>query len=283
MSGKDLRGRLGRLFGPGGPLGPPTARELAAIYHEYGLDPASAHPRVFESESLSYLRQDQVLALFRGMGILRRHRVLSLGEGNGATSRLLAKTAGCRVTGVDFNARLVASARSLAKLHGVEELVEYFVQDVGALRLGTRRFDRLYAQDTMCHWRDKERVLRRALPCLQPGALIGIHDCLRGDRGGIDEGIQRLPALARIFPRGVWFQTTLAQLRDILRGLGLEILSAEDMTDAVDESLRKRLAFLSAISRVAGERALSAARSFRAALPAHYAYLRYGRVIARKR
>jgi SAM-dependent methyltransferase len=281
MAAARLRERLARFFSPGGLLGPPTTRELLAIYREYGLNPASAHPRLFEAESLSHMRQDQVLDLFRAMRIRRTHRVLSLGEGNGAVSRVLAKTVGCRVTGVDFNARLAASARSLAKVHGVEGRVEYLVQDVHSLRLGARRFDRVYAQDTMCHWRDKELALRLALPHLEPGALLGIHDCLRGDRGGFDEGLRRLPALARLYPREVWFQSTLAQLEAMLRGLGLEILRAEDLTDAVDEGLRKRLAFLSAVSRAAGERARAAARSFRAVLPAHYAYLRYGRVIAR--
>lgn len=278
-----LRQRLGRFFSPGSLLGPPSTKDLLAIYREYGLDPRSAHPRLFATETLAHMRQDQVQALFRAMRIRRTHRVLSLGEGNGAVSRVLAKTVGCRVTGVDFNARLVASARSLAKVHGVAGRVEYLVQDVAALRLGARRFDRVYAQETMCHWPDKEGALRRVLAHLAPGAVVGIHDWLRGDRGGLDEGLRRLPALARLYPRGIWFQYGLDELSRLLERLGLEVVLAEDLTDAVDEGLRKSLAFIAAVSRVTTDRARAAARAFRAVLPAHYAWLRYGRIVGRVR
>lgn len=280
-AGPSLRDRLDGFFSPGTLLGPPTTRELLAIYRDYGLDPRSAHPRLFATETLAHMRQEQVTGLFQAMRIRREHRVLSLGEGNGAVSRVLAKTAGCRITGVDFNARLVASARSLARVHGVAGRVEYLVQDVHSLRLGGRRFDRAYAQETMCHWPDRERALRGALPYLKPGCLLGIHDWLRGDRGGLDEGLRRLPVLARLYPRGIWFQASLEELRRCLESLGFEVLAAEDLTAAVDAGLRKSIAFIAAVSRVTTDRARAAARSFQAVLPAHYAYLRYGRIIAR--
>ncbi|MBI4676863.1 MAG: class I SAM-dependent methyltransferase [Elusimicrobia bacterium] len=278
-----LKRRLTRFFDPGSLLGPPTTRDLLGLYREYRLDPRSAHPRLYESESLAHLSHAQLLALFQAMRIRREHRVLSLGEGNGAVSRVLVKTMGCRVTGVDFNRRLVVSARSLAKVHGVERRVEYLQQDVQALRLGKRRFNRLYCHETMCHWQDKALALSGALPRLERGAVVGIHDWLRGDKGSLDEGLRRLPALGRMYAKRIWFQSTLAELAGLLRRLGLEVLVTEDLTDAVDAGLRKRLAFIEAVSHSAGDRARRAARSFRAVLPAHYAYLRYGRVIARRR
>lgn len=270
-----------RFFSPGSLLGPPRTRDLLRLYREYGLDPTTPHPRLFDSESLSHLRQDQLRALFKAMRVKEEHRVLSLGEGNGAVSRLLAKAVGCRITGVDLNPDLVSTARNLARVHGVGRLVEYLVQDVHALRLGRRRFDRLYANETMCHWRDKELALRKALPHLEPGAVVGIHDWLRGDRGGLDEGLRRLPGLGRLYPRGIWFQWSLSELAGLLERLGLEVLSAEDLTGAVDEGLRKSAAFIEALSRMADGRAIAAARSFREVLPAHFAWLRYGRIIAR--
>ena len=110
-----LTARIIRLYSPGTLIGPPRTRSLPGIYREYGLDPRTTHPRLFEAESISHMRQELLVALFDAMRVRREHRVLSLGEGNGAVSRVLVKSVGCRVTGVDLNGALLASARSLAR------------------------------------------------------------------------------------------------------------------------------------------------------------------------
>lgn len=267
--------RLIGAYAPGGPLGPPTTKYLRSLYREWGLDPRTPHPRLYASESISHLGQEQLQDLFRAMKIRREHRVLSLGEGNGAASRVLAKTVGCRVTGVDLNAGLVASARSLAKVHGVEDRVEYLRQDIRTLRLGGRRFDRLYANDVLTHIEDKEGAMVRALACLRPGAWVGIHETLRGGRGAVEEARRRFPALRRTLPAGVWFPATLAELSSLMARLGLRLVAAEDLSGEVAVSLARRLAAAESL-RAGGTAYL------RAVLLAHGSFLRYGRVIARK-
>jgi len=77
---------------------------LSKIFKAYGIDPkTSTHRKIFDLESLGHFFQTGSTKLFNKLGITKNDYVLSLGEGSGATSRLLAKLIGCKVTGIDIN------------------------------------------------------------------------------------------------------------------------------------------------------------------------------------
>ncbi|MBI5623143.1 MAG: class I SAM-dependent methyltransferase [Elusimicrobia bacterium] len=276
-----LRRALQRTYRLGGPWPVFGPRRLKELLGRYGLDPRQAHPRVFDIESLSHFRQAGTLALFDALRIGKRHRVLSLGEGLGAPSRLLAKTVGCRVTGVDLLPRQVATARAMAAAAGLEGRLEYLCQDAHALDLGPRRFDRLYVCDSMAHWNDKASALRGASRWLKHGALAGCNDWLAGDEGDIEAAAKRMPSVRRAFERGILFQVDLKAEAGAFEGAGFEILSAQDVTAEVDETTRRRLAVLEAFRPVlAADEALGIAY-FKVMLDLHFRFVRYGRVTAR--
>ncbi|MCX5795696.1 MAG: methyltransferase domain-containing protein [Elusimicrobia bacterium] len=277
----DTISRIIRAYRPDGPYRVLPASVLRRLYSKWRLDPRTAHPWAFDAESLAHFRQKGVRALFEALELTPRCKVLSLGEGNGAPSRLCAKLYGCHVTGVDVSPLQVANAKGCAALHGVEKLVDYVRQDVHELDLGGRRFDRLYANETAIHWEHKELALRRALRYLKPGALAGFNEWLRGDAGDLDEAWRRLPRHRPMYYHGIWFQFSLGEFRALLERLGFKILRCEELTDEVDASMRQWLGVLERSGGVleAGDRL--GIPYLKAMLKTHYRYLRYGRVIAR--
>lgn len=256
------------------------AKDLKAWYAESGFDPRSTRSWVFDSESLAHFHQEGVKALFDPLRISPEHEVLSLGEGNGAPSRLLAKLVGCKVTGVDVTPSQVATARECAPMHGVEHLVEYIRQDVCRLDLGKRRFDRLYINESMGHWYDKASALKRAVKHLKPGALIGINEWTRGDKGDLCDAWDAIPEFRPMYQKDVWFQSSLGEVCDMLLGAGCKILRAEELTDEVHERMAAHLKALQAIENRLGKRGRLGIPYIKAMLATHPDYLRYGRIIA---
>lgn len=272
-----------RTYRPGGGSPALSSRRIKQLLRRHGLDPREAHPWAFDVESISHFRQSGVRALFEALRIREGHRVLSLGEGPGAPSRLLAKTVGCRVTGVDLLPRQVRIAREMARSLRLSGRLDYVRQDVHRLDLGSRRFDRLYINETMCTWPDKAAALRRAARHLKPGALAGVNEWLAGDEGDLDDAVRRLPSFRRVYEGGIWFQVDLGGLRRVFEDAGFEVLSARDVTREVDAGMSRRSEALRAYKRLLAPDESSSIGYFEALLKTHFRFLRYGRLTARLR
>lgn len=270
-----------RTYGPGGGSPAYSARRIKQLLRRYGLDTRQAHPWVYDLEGLSHFRQAGMQELFAALRIRRSHRVLSLGEGHGAPSRLLAKTVGCRVTGVDILPRQVRTAREMARWAGLSGRLDYVRQDVQRLDLGRRRFDRLYINETMCTWPDQVSALRHAARHLKPGALAGINEWLAGDEGDLDDAHRAQTSFRKVYEKGIWFQVDLKGLRRVFEAAGFEVLSALDVTRQVDATMRRRLEALRAYSRLLARDEASAIGYHKAILKTHFRFLRYARLTAR--
>lgn len=255
------------------------ANELARIYRTYRLDPRTPRPAIFAVESLAHVLQEGMQALFSALNLTRTSLVLSVGEGNGAPSRLLAKVVGCRIVGVDVSPLQIANAREVAQLHGVAPLVEYVQQNASALDLGERRFDAAYFNETMCHWEDKRSALARTLAHLKPKARLGINDWLRGRKGTLNDAYQAVPGFRDLYQPDIWRQISLGETCRLLEEAGFSVLRAEEMTDATDAGIRRRIQQLRKLP-ASDEAARRGARYYEVMVATHYDYLCYGRVIA---
>jgi ubiquinone/menaquinone biosynthesis C-methylase UbiE len=233
--------RVIQSYRPDGPFMVLRARDLQAIYKAYRLNPRTTEPAIFAVESLAHVLQDGIKALFDSLKLTRESLVLSVGEGNGAPSRLLAKLVGCRTVGVDISPLQIVNAREVAPLHGVENLVEYLQQNASTLDLGDRRFDAAYLNETMCHWEDKLSALRRMLRHLKPGALLGINDWLVGRKGTLNDAYHAVPGFRGLYQPDIWRQLSLGDTCRLLEEAGFSVLRAEELTDSTDWGLRRRL------------------------------------------
>ena len=278
-SDRGLIDRVVQSYRPDGPFMVLRARDLQTIYRKYRLDPRTLAPAVFAVESLAHLLQEGVKSLFDSMNLTPDSVVLSVGEGNGAPSRLLAKLIGCRIVGVDVSSLQIENAREVAHLHGVENLVEYVEQDAGSLDLGDRRFDAAYFNETFCHWERKAAALDRTLRHLKPKAILGINDWMRGRKGSLNDAYKTVAGFQDLYQPDIWRQISLGEACRLLEEAGFLVLRAEDLTDSVDQGLKRRLSELEKLPQD-NEPTRRGVRYYRGMIATHYDYVRYSRIIA---
>ena len=262
---------------------------LGKIFKAYGIDPkTSTHRKIFDLESLGHFFQTGVTKLFKKLSIAKNDYVLSLGEGSGATSRLLAKLIGCKVTGIDINPNQIITAKECAVLHGVQDRVEYYEQDVEELSLNKKDFTKAICNEASAHWPDKESAFKRINGHLKKGAKIGFNEWLKGDKGTLYNAYKLIPEFAPLYKKGIWFQEDLDTYKELLERAGFKVLEAEDCTDSIDIKIRAKLMASpeqwNTYVSIMGNKAIEIGRNYYdGMLKTHYDFLRYGVIIAEKK
>jgi cyclopropane fatty-acyl-phospholipid synthase-like methyltransferase len=260
-----------------------TAEELERMYRTFGVDPRSSDRRVFDVESMSHHLQHEVIKLITQMNINKDDLVLDAGCGNGAPSRLIAKMCGCRITGFDINPNQIRKARDCDRLEGVENLITREIKDVHSLEYRPESFDKIFHNESMCHWMDKKKALPGLFKTLKKNGVMGFHDWIRGDKGDLNDAGGDFQG---IYAEGVWFQNSIEETRTLLEEAGFTVLQYADTTDTVDRGLCARLRELTMskmyLESTSEEYLRKSLRYFTAMIETHYAYLRYGRFLCTK-
>jgi len=261
-----------------------TAEELQKLYHVLGIDPKSTNRNILDIESLSHHLQSEVLKLINMMNITKDDLLLDAGCGNGAPTRLIAKTRGCRIIAFDINPDQINKAVDCDRLEGVDHLIERKVRDVHKLDFAENTFDKIFHNETMCHWRDQKTAMAGLFKALRKGGLMGFHEWLKGEKSDLNDAGDDFPG---IYAEGVWFQNSIEETQKILERAGFVILHAEDTTDIVDRGLRARLRELemaqSYYIKIGYEEYFAKAQHYlKAMIKTHYDYLKYGRFLCTK-
>lgn len=98
-----------------------------------------------------------------------RH-ALEVASGSGGPALHIARTTGCRVTGIDANQSGISTASRLAAEAGEGERVQFRVADANArLPFGDAGFDALLCIDSINHFPDRLAVFREWLRVLKDG------------------------------------------------------------------------------------------------------------------
>jgi cyclopropane fatty-acyl-phospholipid synthase-like methyltransferase len=261
-----------------------TAEELQKMYHAFGVDPTSLDRRVFDTESMSHHLQTEVIKLLKMMAITKESLVLDAGCGNGAPTRLIAKLYRCRLTGFDINPHQIRKAIECDRLEGVEQQIVRQIQDAHQTDYEPEMFDKVFHNETICHWMDKKAALAGLFRVLKKGGSMGFHDWTRGSKGDLNDAQGSFPGT---YAEGVWFQHSIAETTALLEEAGFTVTHAEDTTDIVDRGLRARLRELQ-MSRVYLKAApeeyyRKSIRYFQSMIETHYDYLKYARFLCIKK
>lgn len=260
-----------------------TAKELQKMYEVFGVDPKSTDRRVFDTESMSHHLQYEVIKLIKMMDVSKNDLVLDAGCGNGAPTRLIAKLCGCRIVGFDINPNQIKKAVDCDRLEGVDHLIERKVRDVHELDFPPNTFDKIFHNETICHWMDKKNALAGLYDVLKKDGIMGFHDWLRGDKGNLNDAGGGFPG---VYAEGVWFQHNVEETKALLGEAGFFVLHGEDTTDIVDRGLRARLRELQmseVYSKAAPEEYFhKSINYFKVMIETHYDYLKYGRFLCKK-
>ena len=119
-------------------------------------------------------------ALTRHLGTLLQlgpeDHVLDVASGPGASALELARTFGCRVTGVDYSAEQVARANAAARAAGLAEHVRFQQGDAERLPFAAGSFDALLCECAFCTFPDKETAASEFARVLRPGGCLALSD-----------------------------------------------------------------------------------------------------------
>ena len=131
----------------------------------------------------SWLTASEWLHFADQLAVSPASSVLEVGSGSGGPAIYLARTRGCRLTGVDINEHGVKNATLLAERHGVAGRVTFQSVDASTpLPFADSSFDAVVSNDAMCHIQNRLAVLRdwRRLP--RPGGRVHCVHRLSAER-----------------------------------------------------------------------------------------------------
>ncbi|HEY6572566.1 MAG TPA: class I SAM-dependent methyltransferase [Candidatus Eisenbacteria bacterium] len=118
----------------------------------------------------SWVTVDEYDRLLPWLELSAEHHALEIASGSGGPARYLARTMGCRVTGIDSNESAVATASEMGSKSAEAPLVEFRVADATApLPFEEGHFDGLLCIDSMNHFPDRLAVFREWHRVLRPG------------------------------------------------------------------------------------------------------------------
>ena len=118
----------------------------------------------------SWLTVDEYDRLLPRLGLTAEHHALEVASGSGGPALHLARTTGCRVTGIDANELGVATASRMASESGQGDRVGFVVADANArLPFPDDAFDAVLCIDSMNHFPDRLGVLREWRRVLRTG------------------------------------------------------------------------------------------------------------------
>jgi len=114
-------------------------------------------------------------------GITADMSVLDVGSGVGGPARLLAATAGCRVTGVDLSEPFVEAARYLTERTDLGGQVTFEAASALALPFGDGAFDAVFLQHVAMNIVDRPRLYREIRRVLKPAGRFATYDVVSND------------------------------------------------------------------------------------------------------
>jgi SAM-dependent methyltransferase len=118
----------------------------------------------------SWLTVDEYDRLLLWLNLAADNHVLEVASGSGGPALYLARTMGCRVTGIDANESGVAAASELAATSGEAMRIRFSVANADtALPFENDSFDALVCIDSMNHFPDRLAVFREWHRVLRPG------------------------------------------------------------------------------------------------------------------
>ena len=151
--------------------------------------------------------------------------VLEVASGSGGPAIYVARTHGCRVTGIDANESGIATASQLTAAAGLDARVQFRHADAtGPLPFAADTFDALVCIDSMNHFPDRAAVLREWQRVLRPGGRALFTDPV------VITGPVTNDELARRSSIGLFVFVPPGVNETLIREAGLRVIRQEDVT-----------------------------------------------------
>ncbi len=164
-------------------------------------------------------------ALAEAAGLGAGDHVLDAGCGIGGPARHIARSHGCRVTGVDFTAKYCEAAVALTRRSGLAGQVSIVCGDATALPFPARAFDVAWTQHASMNIADKAGLYGELRRVVRPGGRLAFFDVVAGPN-------QPIPFPIMWADDPAWsFLEPAARTREFVEAAGFSIATWEDMSE----------------------------------------------------
>jgi SAM-dependent methyltransferase len=120
------------------------------------------------------------LTLMEEADIRPEAHVLDAGCGLGGSSRVIAATRGCRVTGIDLTDSFIEAARILTRWTGLSDRIVFHAGPIQNMPVADKTFDAVLCQHLLMNVPDKAAVLLAFHRVLVPGGKLILHEIVSG-------------------------------------------------------------------------------------------------------
>jgi SAM-dependent methyltransferase len=174
----------------------------------------------------SWVTVDEYERLIPWLNLAPDNHVLEVASGSGGPALYLARTTGCRVTGIDANESGVATASQMAATSDEAQRVQFRVANADIeLPFDQDSFDALLCIDSMNHFPNRLAVFREWRRVLRPGrrALFTDPVVITGPVTNDELAVRSSIGLFLFVPSGVNEQ--------FIDDAGFRLIRQEDVTD----------------------------------------------------
>lgn len=125
----------------------------------------------------SWVTADELREFVQRLQLNAESHLLDVACGSGGPALFIAKTIGCRVTGIDINEGGIATAQEQAKARGLHDRVTFQLTDAGgSLPFEDESIDAIISIDAMNHMPDRAKLFREWRRILRGGGRFLFTD-----------------------------------------------------------------------------------------------------------
>lgn len=117
--------------------------------------------------------------LLSSMALKEKDYVLDVGSGIGGAARTVARSAGCKVTGIDLTPEYVETAETLSHLVGMDDQVSFKVASALSLPFDDNTFDAAITIHVAMNIADRDQLYSEIQRVLKPGAMLALYDVMK--------------------------------------------------------------------------------------------------------